>query len=86
MTTQNLIQLEDVLFVFQKWTLMIKSEFNEKLNSGVNVELFDDNQNVIGAEQLGKQLSSKNPAISAIELEAKSNLENFKLIKYIRIV
>ncbi len=85
MTVHNLIQLEEVLFVFQKWTLMYKSEFNSQINSGSNVELFDENQNKIGTGELGKLLSSRNPAISAIELEPKSNLDDFKLIKYIKI-
>ena len=85
MTVHNLIQLEEVLFVFQKWTLMFKSEFNSQINSGSNVELFDENQNKIGTGELGKLLSSRNPAISAIELEPKSNLDDFKSIKYIKI-
>lgn len=85
MTANNLIQLEEVLFVFQRWTLMFKSEFNSQINAGSNVELFDENQNEIGVGQLGMLLSSRNPAISAIELEPKCNLEDFKLIKYIKI-
>lgn len=84
MTIDNLIELEDILFVFEKWTLMVKSEFCEELKPGSKVELFDDSRGKLGDAKLGKFLSSRNPLISAIEVSAQTEIADMKKIRYVK--
>lgn len=82
----NLIHLEDVLFVFNAWTLMLNSGDCRGLEAGTNVDLFNSRMEKVGTARLKKYLlGSRNPEISAIEIEVISVETDMKEVKFIKV-
>ncbi len=77
------VKLEDILFVFGKWTLMLKSNRCDVLVPGEEVELLDENGKKVGDASLGRYLNSRNPEISAIEINGKEMTSDMKSVKYV---
>jgi len=82
----NLIKLEEVLFVFDNWTLMLKSESCSELVPGKNVSLFNEAEKQLGEATLVKYLRSKNPDISAIEIKVNSDLDDLKQVRFVALI
>jgi len=82
----NLIKLEKILFVFENWTLMLKSESCSELVPGKNVSLFNKEKKKLGEATLVKYLRSKNTDISAIEIKVNSDLDNLKQVSFVALV
>ena len=80
----DLIKIEDILFVFQKWTLMVNSKFGNQLKPGGRVDLYDETESKLGSATLVKYLSSRNPSISAIEIDVESDVDDLKRVRYVK--
>lgn len=76
--------LEDILFVFNSWTLMVKSGICEDLIPGAEVDLLNRDKEKIGVASIHKYLSSRNPEISAIEIGVKTEIGNMKDVKFVK--
>lgn len=83
--SKRLIPINEVLFVFEAWTLMVRSDFVGQLEPDMIVCLFDSRKNKIGKVKLNKFLSSRNPEIKPIEVAVIDAPENMKDAKYIEI-
>ena len=77
------IPLEEVLYVFDSWTLMVKAAHCD-LKPGDHVELLDESKNRVGEAVTSRWLSSRNPDINAIAIEITSGPPNPKRIKFVR--
>ena len=81
--TKKIIPIEEVLFVFQSWTLVIKSNLGSTLKPGDEIFLFDYSKNIIGKAKINRFLFSKNPDISPIEIEVIETPTNLKDVKFV---
>ena len=82
----QLIPIDEVLFVFEAWTLMVRSSFSELLQPETEVLLFDSSKNEIGKAKLNRVLPSKNPEISPIEITVIDKPNNLKDVKFVMSV
>lgn len=82
----ELIPLEDMLFVFEAWTLMLRQEVCQGLELGMNIDLFNQHMEKIGSARLYKYLNSRNPKILAIEVDMVSIEQDMKEVKFIKAV
>ena len=78
----KLIPLEDILFVFESWTLMIKSTTELSLEPGVEVVLYDASENKIGKAKINKTLPSRTD-INPFEITVLEKPDNLKDVKFI---
>lgn len=81
MLTQ-LIPIDDVLYVFEAWILMVRSDIAKSLKTGTKVFLFDVDKNEIGMAIVNRFLPSKNPEISPVEIMLIDKPNNLKEVKF----
>jgi len=79
------VKLEDVLFVFGKWTLVLKSNKCSALAPGEEVDLLDENGKKVCSVFLLRYLNSRNPGISVMEVSGKEKAASMKSVKYVRL-
>lgn len=80
---KEIAAVEEVLFVFNSWTLMVCAPLSPTPGVGIILTLLDKRKDKIGEAVVKKILTSRNPQIIPIEIEAISSIGNFKEIKYI---
>ncbi|MGH6922708.1 MAG: hypothetical protein ACRED5_02965 [Propylenella sp.] len=80
----RVIALEDILHVFDAWTLIIGSDAAGSLTPGDQIDLLNGRQEKIGEAAVGRFLSSRNPAIQPVELRREVDPQDFKQVKYVR--
>lgn len=80
----NIIELEDILFVFHKWIIIFKAEYLPLLKGKHCIELLDAQGKTLGSASLGQLGRSKNPEIEGIFLQNYPLQINMKLVHAIR--
>jgi hypothetical protein len=75
----------EVLFVFGKWTLMMDATRFAGLEVGASVDLLDEAGQRVGEAAIGAFMKTQNSAIQPIALERKTDPEDFKQVKAIRL-
>lgn len=83
---QTLVSVEEVLFVFNAWTLMLRSDGLELINKESKIVLLNKEKAEIGLATVGRILTSKNQNITPVELKLLINPNNIKETKYIRVI
>lgn len=78
--------LIQMLFVFNKWTLMIDSKDLSGLEPGSSIEFYDSNKDVLFRGKASKFLRSNNPQVQPVELELPESTKNVKLAKYFSLI
>lgn len=81
----NLIELEDILFVFHQWIIIFKAEHLSLLRGQVSIELIDSQGGTLGHATLGQLGRSKNTDIAGIFLQSYPVKVNMKSVSSIRI-
>ena len=81
----NIIELEDILFVFQQWIIIFKAEHLALLKGARAIELLDAQGETLGLANLGQLGSSRNPDIEGIFLQSYPIQVNMKSVRSIRI-
>jgi len=81
----KIIPLQDILFVFGQWTLMVSAQDMNGLKIGDHLGLLDEGSSQIGTATVQKFLSSRNPVIQPIEIAPISSPSDFKLVKYFSV-
>ena len=79
----TLIKLEDILFVFDSWTLMVKSEFGTNMELDSEIDLLDDTEKKLGTAKINRFLPSKNREITPIEISILESPEDMKQVKFV---
>ncbi len=80
----QVIPIEEILFVFNSWTLMINSNKSLYLSPGDQVLLLDVKENLIGEAKLNHFLPSKNPEITPIAISVVSISKHMKDVRFIK--
>lgn len=81
----KIIPLEDILFVFGEWTLMIRTCELDGLKLGDRLALLNEDAFQIGTATAQKFLASRNPDVQPVEISPISSPSDFKLVKYFAI-
>ncbi|MBA2655342.1 MAG: hypothetical protein H0U71_09820 [Gammaproteobacteria bacterium] len=84
--SEQLIPIEEVLYVFESWTLMVKSDFSHFLESGSELLLFDSAKQEVGKAKLNRLLSSRNPNINPFEITVIEKPQDFKQVKFFKVI
>jgi hypothetical protein len=82
---ERVFPVMEVLFVFGKWTLMMDAARCAGLEVGAAVDLLDEAGQRLGEATIGAFMRTQNPAIQPIALERKTDPEDFKRVKAIRL-
>ncbi|MCP1618572.1 MULTISPECIES: hypothetical protein [Pseudomonadaceae] len=75
--------VEEVLFVFNSWVLMVCAPLSRTPGVGISLTLLDERKDKVGEAVVRKILTSRNPKIIPIEIGVISFFEDFGKIKYI---
>lgn len=81
----KVIQLEDILYVFERWTIMLKSDDALCVGLGKEIDLLDQDRRVIGKATVSKFLSSRNVHIVPAEISSVVDPDDFKDVKFIAL-
>lgn len=76
--------VEDILYVFEKWTLILRADLVKDLKCGMEVELLDGNKKSITQVVLGRCSHSRNQEFLAIETNATEQREILKKTRYVK--
>ncbi len=81
----NKIEIIEVLYVFDSWTLMVRTSSISNLKSGMKVILFDLQGNEIADATIQGFLQFKEPKIKPISLQVSSLNEDIRNAKFFSV-
>jgi hypothetical protein len=81
--SKQLIPVDEILFVFEAWTLMMQSGLSSQLEPGDEVFLLNSSEEKIGKAMLNKVLPSKNLDVSPIEITLIEMPAKVKEVKFV---
>ncbi|AXV97045.1 hypothetical protein CJO80_16670 [Ralstonia solanacearum] len=82
---ERIFPVEEVLFVFGKWTLMMDSVRCAGLEVGATVDLLDEAGQRLGDAVIGAFLKTQNPTIQPIELVRGAADGDVRRVRMVRL-
>ena len=81
----KIVPLNDMLFVFDSWTLILDIDLCAEMAVGDEVDLLDEEKNWIGRARLERILPSRNPNLRAIAINVSQGARDQKAVKFVAV-